>query len=48
MVHVDPFHASARGTGSSFGPGVWPTASQELAVLHETALKLLLAGPGVA
>src|SRR5580692_8455909 len=25
----------------------WPTASQELTALHETALKLLLAGPGV-
>jgi hypothetical protein len=47
MVHVDPFHASARGIVPLFGPSIWPTASHEVAVLHETALRLLLTGPGV-
>lgn len=47
MVHAEPSHDSASVITWSFST-FWPTASQELTVVHETELKAAVFGPGVA
>ena len=44
-VQADPFHDSATVPSWSLLPGVSPTASQEVAVVHETAFMEVLTVP---
>lgn len=46
MVQADPFHESARVLTWPFWSVILPTASQELAAVHETAVREGTGRPG--